>query len=104
MCVGGGGGGQVWAAQQQLSWLATAIGRPEVEAKHFTATAARLKEGILGHLARPATACDPPVGSVYHQLLYTRHAVPISPLLRGNCHTGGNTGKFSAERLQSCGP
>ena len=55
----------VWAAHAKLAWLATAIGRPSAEANQYAATAAALKRGIVGHLARPASACDPPTGPCF---------------------------------------
>ena len=39
--------------------------RPSAVANQYAATAAALKRGILGHLARPASACDPPVGPCF---------------------------------------
>ena len=55
----------VWAAHQKLAWIAIVIGRPSAVANQYAATAAALKRGILGHLARPASACDPPVGPCF---------------------------------------
>jgi alpha-L-rhamnosidase len=54
-----------WAAHRKLAWLAAAIGRPAAEAQQYTATAAALKKGVVEHLARPAAACDPPVGPCF---------------------------------------
>lgn len=63
-----------WAAQRKLSWLATAIGRPAAEAQRYAATAAALKQGIIHHLARPASACDPPgVGPCFADGLNETH-------------------------------
>jgi alpha-L-rhamnosidase len=91
----------VWAAHQKLAWLATAIGRPSAEASQYTATAAALKRGIVGHLARPLSACDPPVGPCFadganeshtsvqatmyvigHAVLTPEEAQPYFPFLR----------------------
>lgn len=53
------------ARHRKLAWLAGAVGRPDAEADQYTETAAALKRGIIGNLARPATACDPPVGPCF---------------------------------------
>ena len=63
----------VWAAQQQLSWLAAAIGRPAVEARRYAVTAAALKEGVVSLLARPASACHPQVGPCFADGLNQSH-------------------------------
>ena len=55
----------VWAAHQKLAWLATALGRPAAEASRYAETATALKRGILSHLRRPASACEPPVGPCF---------------------------------------
>lgn len=39
----------------------------------YAATAAELKRGILGHLARPATACDPPAGPCFADGMHAPH-------------------------------
>jgi alpha-L-rhamnosidase len=55
----------VLAAHRDLAWLATAIGRPASEAERYARAAASLKRGIVAYLARPAHACDPPVGPCF---------------------------------------
>ena len=40
---------------------------------HLDGTGHQSKQGIVGHLARPATACDPPVGPCFADGLNESH-------------------------------
>ena len=58
----------VWEAPQ-----ATELGKGEEEAARFALTAASLKQGIMAHLARPTSSCQPAVGPCFADGLNTSH-------------------------------